>query len=78
MLPQYLLPKQGLTRFAGKIAGAKGGTYTTTLIRWFVEKYGVNMAEAENADIASYSSFNEFFTRPLKAGARPLAKADFV
>lgn len=78
MLPQYLLPKQGLTKFAGMIAGHKGGTYTTTLIRWFVEKYGVNMEEAANSDIASYSSFNEFFTRPLRAGARPLAKADFV
>jgi phosphatidylserine decarboxylase len=78
VLPQYLLPKQGLTRFAGMIAGHKGGTYTTTLIRWFVEKYGVNMEEAANPDIASYSSFNEFFTRPLRAGARPLAKADFV
>ncbi|WP_073219965.1 archaetidylserine decarboxylase [Massilia sp. CF038] len=78
VLPQYLLPKQGLTRFAGHIAGAKGGSYTTTLITWFVGKYGVNMAEAANPDIASYSSFNEFFTRPLKPGARPLAKADFV
>ena len=51
---------------------------TTRLIRWFVGKYGVNMDEAANPDIASYTSFNEFFTRPLKAGARPLADADFV
>ena len=36
---------------------------TTRLIRWFVGKYGVNMAEAANSDIASYASFNEFFTR---------------
>jgi phosphatidylserine decarboxylase len=36
------------------------------------------MSEAENPDIASYASFNDFFTRPLKAGARPLAPADFV
>lgn len=78
VLPQYLLPKQGLTRFAGHIAGAKGGSYTTQLITWFVGKYGVNMEEAANPDIASYTSFNEFFTRPLRAGARPMAKADFV
>jgi len=78
VLPQYLLPKQGLTRFAGLVAGHQGGTYTTTMIRWFVDKYGVNMEEAANPDIASYGSFNEFFTRPLRAGARPLAKADFV
>ena len=36
------------------------------------------MAEAVNSDIASYASFNEFFTRPLKSGARPLAKAAFI
>ena len=78
VLPQYLLPKQRLTTFAGRVAGAKGGTITTRLIRWFVGKYEVNMDEAENSDIASYTSFNDFFTRPLKAGARPLADAAFV
>ncbi|QYF96208.1 archaetidylserine decarboxylase [Massilia sp. PAMC28688] len=78
VFPQYLLPKQGLTRLAGRVAGAKGGSYTTTLIRWFVQQYGVNMEEAANPDIASYASFNDFFTRPLRAGARPIAQADFV
>jgi phosphatidylserine decarboxylase len=78
VLPQYLLPKQRLTTLAGRVAGAKGGSMTTRLIRWFVGKYQVNMEEAENSDIASYASFNEFFTRPLKAGVRPLAAADFV
>ena len=78
VLPQYLLPKGALTNFAGRVAGAKGGDKTTRLIRWFVTKYDVNMDEAANPDIASYHSFNEFFTRALKPGARPLAKADFV
>ncbi|GGC20811.1 phosphatidylserine decarboxylase proenzyme [Pseudoduganella buxea] len=78
VLPQYLLPKGALTNFAGRVAGAKGGAMTTRLIRWFVGKYDVNMDEAANADIASYHSFNEFFTRALKDGARPLADADFV
>jgi phosphatidylserine decarboxylase len=78
VLPQYLLPKGALTNFAGRVAGAKGGAMTTHLIRWFVGKYDVNMDEAANSDIASYRSFNEFFTRALKPGARPLAKADFV
>ncbi|MES2322874.1 MAG: archaetidylserine decarboxylase [Pseudomonadota bacterium] len=78
VLPQYFMPKQALTSLAGRVAGAKGGANTTTMIRWFVRQYGVNMAEAANPDIASYSSFNEFFTRPLKEGARPLANADFV
>jgi phosphatidylserine decarboxylase len=73
-----MLPKKGLTSFAGRVAGAKGGAMTTRLIRWFVAKYGVNMDEAANPDIASYASFNDFFTRPLKDGVRPLAQADFV
>ncbi|MES3020976.1 MAG: archaetidylserine decarboxylase [Pseudomonadota bacterium] len=72
------MPKQALTMLAGRIAGVQGGALTTRLIDMFVRQYGVNMAEAENPDTASYKSFNEFFSRPLRAGARPLAKADFV
>ncbi len=78
VLPQYLLPKRGLTQFAGRVARAHGGPATTRLIRWFVGKYGVDMSEAENPDIASYASFNDFFGRPLKPGVRPLADADFI
>jgi phosphatidylserine decarboxylase len=78
VLLQYLLPKQRLTTFAGRVAGAKGGSKTTRLIRWFVSKYGVEMTEAADPDLGSYTSFNDFFTRSLKAGVRPLATADFV
>ncbi|MGW8190973.1 archaetidylserine decarboxylase [Sphingomonas hankookensis] len=75
---QHVLPKQRLTVLAGRIAGARGGAFTTRLIRWFVARYGVDMDEAANPDIASYASFNDFFTRPLRPGARPIAAADFV
>ena len=78
VLSQYLLPKQALTALAGSFATARAGRLTTRVIRWFVGRYGVNLAEAANPDIASYASFNEFFTRPLKSGARPLAQADFI
>ncbi|WP_428828378.1 archaetidylserine decarboxylase [Azonexus sp. IMCC34842] len=78
VLPQYLLPKQALTILAGKLAAKEAGKLTTSVIRWFVRRYNVNMAEAANPDIAGYQSFNEFFTRPLQAGARPLADADFL
>jgi phosphatidylserine decarboxylase len=78
VLPQYLLPKQALTSFAGWVAGAQWGGATTSLIRWFVGRYGVNMAEAAEPDIAAYASFNDFFTRALKPGARPLATADLI
>lgn len=78
VFPQYLLPKRALTAFAGLVAGARAGRITTGLIRWFIGKYGVNMSEAANPDITSYASFNEFFTRALRIGARPIADADFV
>lgn len=75
---QYLLPKQALTAFGGWVAGARGGALTTALIRWFVGRYGVDMAEAAEPDIAAYASFNEFFTRALRPGARPLATSDLL
>ena len=78
VLPQYLLPKQALTRLAGEVAGARGGALTTRLIRWFVDRYRVNMAEAANPDPAAYATFNDFFTRALAPGARPLADAALV
>ena len=78
VLPQYLLPKQALTTLAGKFASARLGGLTTSVIRWFVGRYNVNMAEAANPDIAGYTSFNDFFTRALKPGARPLAQADLI
>ncbi len=78
VLPQYLLPKQAMTRLAGLIASAEGGAWTTWLINWFVARYGVNMAEAAEPDIARYASFNAFFTRALKPGVRPLADAAWV
>ena len=78
VLPQYLIPKQALTAFAGYVAGRKRGWVTTEIIRRFVAKYQVNMDEALNSDIASYLTFNDFFTRALKPGARPLADAELV
>ncbi|HAF00726.1 MAG TPA: phosphatidylserine decarboxylase [Methylophilaceae bacterium] len=75
---QYALPKQALTMLAGKLANFQAGALTTAVIGWFVKRYQVNMAEAANPDIASYTRFNDFFTRPLKPNARPLAKADFI
>jgi phosphatidylserine decarboxylase len=78
VLPQYLFPKQALTAFAGFVASRERGWVTTEIIRRCVAKYQVNMDEALNPDIASYLTFNDFFTRALKAGARPLAAAELV
>ena len=75
---QYLLPQRALTEFAGRVARAQGGRVTHALIRWFVSRYQVNMDEAAEPDITQYACFNDFFTRALKPGARPLDAADFV
>ena len=78
ILLQYLLPKQALTTLAGRAANAQWGGLTTAVIRRFIRRYGVNMAEAANPDPAAYPSFNEFFTRALRPDARPLAAARLV
>ncbi len=78
VLPQYLLPKLALTRLAGRVASASRGPSTTRLIERFIRRYKVNMAEAANPDPGSYATFNDFFTRALKDGARPLAQADLI
>jgi phosphatidylserine decarboxylase len=78
VLPQYVLPKRGLTAFAGHVASRERGPTTTRLVRWFVRKYGVDMSEAALPDVGAYRSFNDFFTRALKEGARPLADADLI
>lgn len=78
VLSQYALPKRALTTLAGRVAGARGGAMTTRLIRWFARKYGVDMSEAADGDLAGYSTFNDFFTRSLKPDARAIAEADFV
>ncbi|MES3035383.1 MAG: archaetidylserine decarboxylase [Gemmatimonadota bacterium] len=75
---QHLLPKQALTTLAGRVAAAHGGAMTTALIRWFVDQYGVNMREAAEPDVAKYQTFNDFFTRALKPGARPISNGDLV
>jgi phosphatidylserine decarboxylase len=78
VLAQYLLPKQALTRVAGRLADSDAGSLTTNVICWFIRRYGVDMSEAAEPNPVCYRSFNEFFTRPLRVGARPLAAADFV
>ena len=75
---QYFLPKKFLTALAGRFARAQMGALTTSAIERFIRHYGVNMAEAANPDPASYASFNDFFTRPLAPGARPLSDAHFL
>ena len=78
VIPQYLMPKLAMTRLAGLVASAEWGAVTTWVIKRFVKRYNVNMNEAAHADPAHYKSFNEFFTRPLKDGVRPLSRSEWV
>ena len=78
VLVQYLLPKRALTVFGGWVAGGRWGPITAAIVRRFIRRYRVNMAEAEISDIRSFESFNAFFTRALKPGARPLAEAAYI
>jgi len=71
---QRLLPQHALSRLAGRLAEARTPWLRRALIRAFVRTYGVDMAEAERGDPNAYESFNDFFTRALRPGARPLAK----
>jgi phosphatidylserine decarboxylase len=76
--PQYLLPKRFLTQAMGALARMRGGAFTHWIVRKFIARYKVNMAEAADPRVESYTTFNEFFTRPLREGARPIANAPFV
>ncbi|HVT62664.1 MAG TPA: archaetidylserine decarboxylase [Legionellaceae bacterium] len=72
-LPQYFIPKRALNRFAGFMANLRIPRIKNYLIQDFVYKYQVNMAEALEPNPLNYASFNEFFIRRLKPGARPIA-----
>ncbi|MFZ5723736.1 MAG: archaetidylserine decarboxylase [Pseudomonadota bacterium] len=69
---QYPIPQHLVSRLMGLVANSEHPGVRDPFIRWFAQRYGVNMLEAQNPDLASYRTFNEFFTRPLKDGARPI------
>ena len=78
LLFQRLLPKKQLTELLGKLANVKGGRLTTSFIRYFIKRYGVNMQEAVQEDPAFYETFNAFFTREIKKELRPFADSDLI
>ncbi|GAB2652731.1 archaetidylserine decarboxylase [Vibrio panuliri] len=75
---QYWIPQHGLTRLVGKLASAKAGGLTTAIIRWFIKQYNVNMSEALHTDPAYFKTFNDFFVRELKDGARPISEGENI
>ncbi len=78
-VPQYLLPQHALSRLVGKLAASKTPWLKDAFIRRFAARYQVDMSEAAQPDLSQYACFNDFFTRPLKAGARTInAQADSI
>lgn len=72
ILSQYLLPHHLLSRLIGCAAECRAGWFKNRLIGWFAKQYQVNMSEAQIEDLTAFAHFNDFFTRALKDGARPL------
>ena len=69
---QYLLPKKRISNLIGFFAKSKNFYIKSIFINTFQKIYRVNLEEAVNEDIKSYSNFNSFFTRSLKPESRPI------
>ncbi len=69
---QHLVPQHALSRAAGWLAGTEITLIKNTFIRWFVKRYQVDMSIAAEPNPLAYSCFNNFFTRALKPGVRPI------
>ncbi|MDD5214032.1 MAG: archaetidylserine decarboxylase [Methylococcales bacterium] len=69
---QTILPQHTLSQFVSKFTHCENVTWKNFLIRQIATRYGVNWDESITQDLNAFKSFNHFFTRELKAGARPL------
>ena len=72
-LLQHLLPKDTISATIYRVARSERPWLTRPLIGWFARTYHVDLSQAEQPELDSYRTFNAFFTRALRAGARPLA-----
>lgn len=67
---QYLVPHRFVSRLAWHAARSQWRPWKNLLIGQVLRHFDVNMAEAAQPDPYAYPSFNAFFTRALKPGAR--------
>jgi phosphatidylserine decarboxylase len=72
-LTQHLIPKDLSSAVVYRATRSRRAWLKRPLTRWFAKTYGIDMSDAANADLESYATFNEFFTRELKPNARPIA-----
>ena len=66
----YVLPHRALSALARKLAYSAKPAISQRLIDTVVAKFGVDLSEAAESDPRAYPTFNAFFTRALKPGAR--------
>ena len=71
-LPQYVLPHHALSNLMSKLTHCENKVWKNLFIKQVIRHYQVNMDEALEQDINDFKSFNDFFTRELKPGVRPL------
>ncbi|MGI2028730.1 archaetidylserine decarboxylase [Endozoicomonas acroporae] len=69
---QYVLPHHLISRAVYYFVECQIPWFKNGLIRWAIDHYHVNMSEAKREGAEEYRHFNDFFTRSLKDGARPL------
>jgi phosphatidylserine decarboxylase len=69
---QHLLPQHGISRLVLRATRSTNPAFKNALIKLFVRGFKPDMADAVETVPTNYASFNEFFTRALRAGARPL------
>ena len=69
---QKILPQHFLSRLVLRLTRVRAPRVKNTLISVFLRRFRPDMSEAAQPDALSYPSFNEFFTRALRAGARPV------
>ncbi|MDJ0975336.1 MAG: archaetidylserine decarboxylase [Planctomycetota bacterium] len=66
------LPRRLVSRFMGQVGRLQAPSFLLQpILRVYCKAFGVDEAEMVRP-LASYTSFLDFFTRPLKAGVRPL------
>jgi phosphatidylserine decarboxylase len=66
----YLLPHRLMSSLARRLAYSSSPRTKQWLIDTVTRKFGVNLGEAAQSDPTAYPTFNAFFTRALKPGAR--------
>ncbi|HVK99343.1 MAG TPA: archaetidylserine decarboxylase [Dongiaceae bacterium] len=72
VLSQYLVPQHLLSRFMGLLADSRVPEIRNTLVDFFVKRYNIDMSIAAEPDPHAYATFNDFFTRALREGVRPI------